>query len=86
MAWVSGIVLLFLAIRLLVALHNLITRQWLSSGTVKGAPLVSVLIPARNEATNIGALLRSIQNQSYAHWEIIVYDDLSEDNTAEVVS
>ncbi|HAJ98706.1 MAG TPA: glycosyl transferase [Bacteroidales bacterium] len=85
MAWVSGIVLLFLAIRLLVALHNLITRQWLSSGTVNGAPLVSVLIPARNEATNIGALLQSIQHQSYPHWEIIVYDDLSEDNTAQVV-
>ncbi|WP_110111934.1 glycosyltransferase family 2 protein [Bacillus sp. CGMCC 1.16541] len=42
---------------------------------------VSVIIPARNEAENIGHLLSSITEQVH---EIIVVDDHSTDNTSEV--
>lgn len=49
---------------------------------------ISVLIPARNEADNIGRLLDSLQQQDYpsAHYEIIVIDDHSTDNTAAIAA
>ncbi len=46
---------------------------------------VSILIAARNEATNIETIVRDIFNQSYdsALFELIVIDDCSEDETLE---
>ena len=48
---------------------------------------ISLIIPARNEETNIGPLLSALQQQSYpaALTEIIVVDDHSTDRTAEIV-
>ncbi len=48
---------------------------------------VSILIPARNEAANIGPCLKSILNQQFpAHlMEVIVLDDFSDDATPEIV-
>jgi glycosyltransferase involved in cell wall biosynthesis/tetratricopeptide (TPR) repeat protein len=48
-------------------------------------PLVSVLIPARNEGPGIGKLLDSLVRHDYPRLEILVYDDLSTDNTAGTV-
>jgi chlorobactene glucosyltransferase len=48
-------------------------------------PLVSVLIPARNEGHRIGKCLKSLLNQNYSNLEILVLDDQSEDDTAGVV-
>jgi cellulose synthase/poly-beta-1,6-N-acetylglucosamine synthase-like glycosyltransferase len=47
----------------------------------------SIIIPARNEAANIGVCLNSILQNQYptALFEIIVVDDFSTDNTAEIV-
>lgn len=55
----------------------------LQTGTVK----VSVVIPARNEAGNIGHCLSCILAQDYPNHllEIIVADDASEDGTARIV-
>lgn len=49
------------------------------------SPLVSVLIPARNEARRIEPCLRSMLAQDYPNYEIVVLDDHSEDDTARVV-
>lgn len=49
------------------------------------APLVSVLIPARDEEANIETCLKSLQNQDYPNFEILVLDDNSSDSTAEIV-
>lgn len=48
---------------------------------------ITVIIPARNEAQNIGQCLQSIMNQTYPAelFEIIVVDDYSTDNTSKVV-
>ena len=48
---------------------------------------VTVIIPARNEALNIGACLDSISEQTYPKelFEVIVVDDHSTDNTAAVI-
>ena len=49
------------------------------------APLVSVLVPARNEASRIAPCLRSLLDQDYPDFEFIVVDDHSTDDTAAVV-
>ncbi len=49
-------------------------------------PLVSVCIPAYNAGQTIGKTLDSIINQNYPNFEIIVSDNHSTDNTAEIVS
>ncbi len=48
-------------------------------------PLISVLIPARNEESNIGACLRSLLDQTYDNYEILVLDDDSTDSTWDIV-
>jgi len=49
-------------------------------------PLISVLIPARNEEANIGTCLESLRRQDYPTFEILVLDDASTDGTADVVA
>jgi chlorobactene glucosyltransferase len=49
-----------------------------------GAPLVSVIIPARNEARNIGRCLTSVLGATYRGIEVIVVDDRSEDETGTI--
>lgn len=47
-------------------------------------PLVSIVIPAYNQAEFLGEAIQSVLNQTYANFEVIVVDDASPDNTAEV--
>lgn len=54
------------------------------AGPLGEAPLVSVIIPARNEAHNIERVLGSLTASDYPRFEIIVVDDRSEDGTAEL--
>ncbi|GHV94741.1 glycosyl hydrolase [Spirochaetia bacterium] len=49
-------------------------------------PLVSVLIPARNEEKNIERCLNSLRNQMYKNFEILVINDNSTDNTGGILS
>lgn len=47
--------------------------------------LVSIIMPAYNCGDLIGITLDSVINQSYKNWEVIIVDDCSTDNTADVV-
>jgi chlorobactene glucosyltransferase len=49
------------------------------------APLISVMVPARDEEANIETCLRSLTSQDYPNFEILVIDDHSSDNTAAIV-
>jgi glycosyltransferase involved in cell wall biosynthesis len=49
-------------------------------------PLVSVIIPSYNRGSIIGRTLESLQEQSHTHWECIIVDDGSTDDTCDVVA
>ena len=48
-------------------------------------PLISIIIPTFNRAHLIQETLNSVIAQLYSHWECIVVDDGSRDNTKQVV-
>ena len=75
----------YLGIRLIVALVNLVSWRSQKFGKPLGKPFISILIPARNEEKNIGSILDDLQRVDYKDVEILVYDDDSEDGTAEVI-
>lgn len=49
------------------------------------SPLVSVIVPTYNHANFLGRALQSVLDQTYQHWEVLVIDNHSQDNTDEVV-
>jgi glycosyltransferase involved in cell wall biosynthesis len=49
-------------------------------------PLVSVVLPSWNRAEVIETALRSLQQQSYEHWEALIVDDGSLDGTGDRIA
>lgn len=49
-------------------------------------PLISVIIPARNETRNIRRCMQALLNQTYPNYEIIVVDDRSTDATPQILT
>jgi hypothetical protein len=56
-----------------------------SSGPPAGAPRVSVFVAARNEAACIEACVRSLLEQDYPNYELVVCNDRSTDETPRIV-
>ncbi|RDI61934.1 glycosyltransferase [Microvirga subterranea] len=83
---IIGLVLLALAaFPAILALMNLAVLRSTQRRHPDGETLVSILIPARNEAANIGAALDCALASMGVPVEIIVMDDGSTDSTAEIV-
>jgi chlorobactene glucosyltransferase len=55
-----------------------------SDVALENPPLVSVIVPARNEAHNIARCVTSILLTTYPNLELIVVDDSSTDGTAQI--
>src|SRR3989338_2915164 len=47
-------------------------------------PKISVIIITYNRAQYIGAAIDSIVGQTFSDWELVIIDDASTDNTAEI--
>jgi len=75
------------ALLLLLLVYRYATRRPRLSAYAPqvSGPLVSVIIPARDEAANIEACVRSAVATAYEAVEVIVVDDRSTDGTPEVV-
>ncbi len=48
-------------------------------------PLISVIVPARNEARNIRRCVEALLVQTYPHYELLVVDDRSTDATPQIL-
>ena len=70
-----------------IAVFNVLTSPMLGHAfPLVETPLVSILVPARNEEKNIAACLTGLSNQLYDNYEIIVLNDFSEDKTGEQIA
>lgn len=67
------------------ALVNFLTfrkpRALVATGGDSSLPLISILVPARDEAENIEACVRSLLGLNYPNFEVIALDDRSTDDT-----
>ncbi|MCC7105941.1 MAG: glycosyltransferase [Chloroflexi bacterium] len=74
------------ALRAMLAMQ----RHWLTiprrEAGPGGTPLVSVIVPARNEARCIERCISSILAQRYPAFEVIAIDDRSSDGTGEILA
>lgn len=81
--------LLFVSLALgamsVILVLNLLTLPRLGkSRPVEGSPTVSILVPARNEAANVGGVVDSLLKQQFTKFELLLLDDHSDDSTAKI--
>lgn len=62
------------------------TMAWVETADVQADRLISVVMPTRNRCGWIERAIASIEAQTYRHWELIVVDDGSTDETGAVVA
>ena len=86
MSLIGLILMIFLGIRLIVAFVNFLSLPYLPKvGEADDVLDISILIPARNEESNIAQLLHALIQFEKQPLEILVYDDGSTDSTAHIV-
>ncbi len=83
---ILSVTFFFIVLRFAVTVFNFVSDPKLRRVSKNQNDLVSILIPARNEEHNILNLLSSIQQQEYQHYEVIIMDDDSADDTYEICS
>lgn len=47
--------------------------------------LVSIVTPVYNAERFVGETIQSVLNQTYPHWELILVNDCTPDNSVEVI-
>ena len=71
---------------LCIVLWNILAWQKITTAKSENKKAVSVLIPARNEETNLAGCLNSVLAQGEVLAEVLVYDDHSTDKTTDIIS
>jgi chlorobactene glucosyltransferase len=90
-ALILAVVALLVAVNLAFAIRSLVISIR-SHAAIEPAPVprvapeLSIIVPARNEARQIEQCVRSLLAQDYPHFEVIVVDDRSHDDTAAIVA
>lgn len=80
------IITIILFVHFVISLYNYFTAPVFISKINSGSSrLISILIPARNEESNISTSLESIAAQSYKNIEVYAGNDNSTDNTPEII-
>ncbi|MFV8279929.1 glycosyltransferase family 2 protein [Christiangramia marina] len=51
---------------------------------MNSTPLISIIVPCYEQGKFLEKALQSIQNQTYTHWECLIIDDGSADNTEKI--
>jgi chlorobactene glucosyltransferase len=74
--WLALLAFLLLGVRLPRSIRR---------GGPDRTPLVTIVVPARNEAVNIEACVASLTDSDYPDFEVVVVDDRSDDGTADLV-
>ena len=75
------------AVMAFVTVVNVLTVRSLMPGEHPwDRPLVSILIPARNEERTIGITLSTLAEQDYGNYEVVILDDNSDDATFAIAS
>ncbi len=63
---------------------NEIFTGYLPAKHLQDQPLVSIIMPVWNRAEMLAEAVRSVLAQTYQHWQLIIVDDGSTDNTAQI--
>lgn len=89
---ILSLILVFWAYLLIKALYSHLntpvirnSSRIIQDNLIFNQPLVSVIIPARNEEANIERCLLSVLMQNYSNFEVVAVDDNSEDRTPEIM-
>lgn len=77
-AWLAALIAANAAVNFLVFKKP---RALVSTGGDSGLPMISILVPARNEEDNIDACVTSLLALNYPNFEVVALDDGSEDST-----
>ncbi len=78
------ILIIFHLFSLFVVIYKFFSIKKLKRNYQNNFKKISILIPARNEEKNIERILNSVKNLDYENYEVLIYDDLSEDRTYEI--
>ena len=62
------------------------TEPRIEQNSAAGPHLVSVITPAHNAERFLADTVRSVQAQTYQHWELWIVDDVSTDGTAAIAA
>ena len=52
---------------------------------MENQPLISVIMPCYNMASYISDSIKSVVAQTYPHWELLIVDDASTDETVKII-
>lgn len=68
-----------------MAKEVLCEREKLESKENLDDNLISIIMPSYNASKYITDSIKSVQNQTYENWELVIVDDCSKDNTLEII-